>query len=142
MKNRECMQKEFDPEILDIQLSAIGNGKATRKPFRNFRKMLFIVSIAGIGLLFNACVAGYVESEPSYMVVSRPPQPSNVHIWIDGGWGWSNQSHGYVKKTGYWDRPRDGQRYVSGYWQSSPKGKYWENGHWEKHNDSNGRYKK
>jgi hypothetical protein len=142
MKNLECIQNEIHPAIMDKPRLIIVNGRVALKAIGNFRKMFFIASLAGIGLLFNSCVAGYVETEPSYVVINRPAQPSNVHVWIDGGWGWSNQSHGYVQRTGYWDKPRQGHTYVSGHWQSSPKGKYWENGRWEKHNDHNGKYNK
>jgi hypothetical protein len=107
------------------------------KKIECFRKLFFITSVAGIGILLNSCASGYVETEPTYVVINRPPQPSNVHVWIDGDWRWNNQSHGYVQRIGYWEKPRPSHTYVSGHWQSAPKGKYWQKGRWEKQNYSN-----
>jgi hypothetical protein len=122
-------------------------GNEVHQPLKasvNMRKMFYIASLAAMGLFLNSCVAGYVETEPMYTASYRPAQPSNVHVWIDGGWGWNSQSHGYVQRAGYWEKPRQGQTYVTGSWQSSPKGKYWQNGRWEKqgknHNNGNNRH--
>jgi hypothetical protein len=113
------------------------------KNHESWRKLFLITSLAGLGLLFNSCVTGYVETEPSYVVMVRPAQPSNVHIWIDGDWRWNSQSQRYVQNTGYWEKPRQSQTYVSGYWQSAPKGKYWQNGHWQNNgNQKNNGYQK
>lgn len=131
------MQKEIHLTIAEKQLTGMKNARVSPKSTGHLRKIFFIASLAGLGLFFNSCVAGYVGTEPSYMVVNRPPQPSNVHVWIDGGWGWNGQSHAYVQRAGYWDKPRQGQKYVSGRWHSSPKGKYWENGSWQKDNNQN-----
>jgi hypothetical protein len=135
MKKIDCLQKEIPLTAKDETALNISNSRVIGKSTGNLRKMFFIASLAGIGLLFNGCVAGYVDTEPSYMVINRPAQPSNVHVWIDGGWGWNSQSHAYVQRAGYWDKPRQGQTYVAGRWQSSPKGKYWQNGSWQKNNN-------
>jgi hypothetical protein len=139
MKKNECMPKEIHHALKDDSLMNRADRRVTRKSIGNFRKMFYIASLAGIGLFLNGCIAGYVETEPAYGVSYRTVQPSSVHIWIDGDWGWNNQSHVYVQKAGYWEKPRQGQRYVTGYWQSSPKGKYWQNGHWQKENNGNGK---
>lgn len=96
----------------------------------NLKKIVFVTSLAGAALLFNACSAGYVASEPSYMQYDRPARPNEYAIWIDGDWNWSNRSQLYYQKNGYWDSPRQGKTYMSGYWQSTPKGKTWTKGHW------------
>jgi hypothetical protein len=142
MKNRECMQNEIHPAIMDKPQLNIVDGSIGRKATGNLRKMFFIASLAGVGLLFGGCAGyGYVDTEPAYSVSYRAPQPSSTHIWIDGGWGWNNQSHVYVQRAGYWEKPRQGQVYKTGSWQSSPKGKYWQNGRWEKQNGNNGNHR-
>jgi hypothetical protein len=100
----------------------------------SLRRLLYITSITGMGLFLNSCMAGYVASEPSYMEYSRPSRPNNFSIWIDGDWGWNSQRHAYIQKTGYWDKPRQGQKFVSGHWQTTPKGKSWSKGSWQKEN--------
>jgi hypothetical protein len=94
----------------------------------------YMIIFIGIGLAFNSCVGGYVASEPSYNEYSRPPRPSETHIWISGDWGWDNHSHVYVQKMGYWEKPRQGQTHVDGHWQTTPNGKSWSKGHWQKDN--------
>ena len=102
------------------------------KKGKQFRKIIFIGSLAVMGFCVNSCVAGYVETEPAYVEYSRPPRPSSMHIWIDGDYAWNNQTHVYVQRAGYWEQPRQGQVFVTGHWQSGPKGKSWTNGRWEK----------
>ena len=79
---------------------------------KHLRNFVYISSLAAIGLLFNGCFGGYVATEPSYVEYSRPPRPNDLSIWIDGDWGWNNQTHVYVQKAGYWDKPRQGQTFV------------------------------
>ncbi len=105
---------------------------------KQLKKIIFIGSLAGIGLFMNSCMAGYVTSEPTYSEYSRPQRPSDVHVWIDGDWVYNQSSHVYVQKRGYWTRPQPNRIYIKGSWQSSSKGKHWEKGRWEK----NKNYKK
>jgi hypothetical protein len=112
---------------------------ATEKSFSNkfgsrFKKIIFVTSLAGAALIFNACSAGYVTSEPAYMQYDRPARPNEFAIWIDGDWNWNNRSQQYYQKNGYWDNPRHGQTYTSGYWQTTPRGKTWTKGHWHSDN--------
>ena len=95
------------------------------------KKFIFIATLAGIGLFLNSCMGGYIATEPAYTVYARPAQPSNLHIWIDGDWGWNSRSHMYVQKAGYWEQPRQGQTYVQGTWKTTPRGKSWSKGHWQ-----------
>jgi hypothetical protein len=133
MKKNEDSPKYVQNVIKrDPLLKSTENGFST-KVGRNLKKLIIMASLAGIGLFLNGCVGGYIATEPSYAVVSvRPPQPTNAYIWIDGDWAWNNQTHLYVQRTGYWEKPRQSQIYVSGHWQSSPRGKYWVAGHWQK----------
>jgi hypothetical protein len=132
MKKNENSKKEvqnvFRREPL---LNATGNN-ANAKFSRHLRKFAYISSLAAIGLFFNGCMAGYVASEPTYVEYSRPPRPNNLSIWIDGDWGWNNQTHLYVQKAGYWDKPRQGQRFVAGHWNTTPRGRTWAKGRWQR----------
>lgn len=131
MKKNEDLGKDIQNTI---KLKPLLNAEETNehRTIGNYlKKFIYIASIAGMGLFLNACMAGYVTTEPAYTVYRRPPQPSNVHIWIDGNWAWNSNSHIYVQKAGYWEKPRQGQTYVSGYWKSTPHGKSWSKGHWK-----------
>lgn len=104
----------------------------TMKNTQVLKKLFFLSSLAGIGLFFNGCTAGYVATEPSYVEYSRPQRPSDLYIWIDGDWVYNSQTHAYAQRNGYWERPSQGRTYISGSWQSTPRGKYWSRGHWQK----------
>lgn len=104
---------------------------------RYIKIITYTVLLFGIGIVFNSCMGGYVASEPAYVDYARPQRQYDNQIWIDGDWGWNSQTHVYVQKAGYWDRPRQGQRYVAGSWQTTPRGKSWSKGHWQKDNQIN-----
>jgi len=93
--------------------------------------LIYLTFVTGIALLFNSCMGGYVAIEPAYMEYSRPQQPSNVAIWIEGDWTWNSRTHVYVQNRGYWTNPRQGRTYQSGYWKSTPRGKSWSKGYWQ-----------
>ena len=96
------------------------------------KRIIFIGSFAGIGLLLNSCAAGYVATEPTYTEYSRPERPSELHVWVDGDWVYNQSSRVYVHNRGYWERPQQNRIYIQGAWQSTPKGKHWTKGRWEK----------
>lgn len=106
----------------------------------HLRKLFYVVGLVGAGLFLNGCMSGYVESEPAYVQYNRPPQPSNVHLWIDGDWYWNNQQRTYVQHNGYWETPRQGRTYVSGSWQTNSRGTYWKKGQWVRHDDRRNAY--
>ena len=128
MKKNENLQNEIHLAINPKPFMVIRESNVG-KYMKIFSYMVLLV---GIAIVFNSCVGGYVESEPSYVAYDRPQRPSETHIWIDGDWNWNNQTHVYVQKNGYWDKPRQGQSYVAGSWQSSPRGKSWSKGYWQK----------
>ena len=102
---------------------------------RHFKKIILLAGVAGAGLFFNSCTtSGYVATEPVYVESVRTPQPSTLHIWVDGDWVYSRQSHSYVQRNGYWSRPYQGRTYKSGYWETTPRGHRWESGHWQRRN--------
>jgi hypothetical protein len=83
-----------------------------------------------------------MATEPAYVDYARPQRQYDNQIWIDGDWGWNNQTHVYVQKAGYWAQPRQGRSYVAGSWKTTQRGKSWTNGHWQKQArqpDSHGR---
>jgi hypothetical protein len=138
MKTNDCLNKEGTGSWRFIPLSETQRNKRNPNLINNLRKLFYVAAIAGMGLFFNSCMSGYVAMEPSYIVMQRPPQPSSIHIWIDGGWRWSSQSHAYVQNTGYWQKPRQSQTYISGHWQSTSQGKSWERGRWQKQSSQRG----
>lgn len=86
-----------------------------------------------ISFCFNSCVeTGYIQSEPTYVEVGRPPQPSYAHIWISGDWVWQRQTQTYRRNNGYWAMPKPGRTFAPGHWESKPKGKRWIPGKWHK----------
>jgi hypothetical protein len=132
MKKNEELQKEVQETSSLMPLLNTKEIRISTKVARRLRNIIYLTSLAGIGLLFNSCVGGYVANEPAYVEYDRPQRPSNAHIWINGDWNYNRQSHMYVQKTGYWEQPRHGQTYVSGQWQINSRGKHWSKGHWQK----------
>jgi hypothetical protein len=139
MKKNEDFEKEvqfatrWNPILNATEPGVMG------KMSRHLKKIIVISSLAGIGLFLNSCVTGYVVTEPSYVQVTRPQRPSVFHIWIDGDWVWSRQSHAYVQRNGFWKKPNKGQVFITGSWQGTPRGKYWVPGHWERKNHLGGK---
>ena len=132
MRKNEVLQKDVQDAIkLKPLLNAEETGIIT-KTGKRLKKIIYITSLAGIGLLLNSCFAGYVTTEPVYVEYARPARPSNVHIWINGDWAYNYHTHAYVQKTGYWVMPGQGRTYVSGQWQTTPRGKHWAPGRWQK----------
>jgi hypothetical protein len=128
------LQKDIQSSVRSV-LSETSVTRTNSKIRGKVRMLFFMAGLAGMGFFMNSCVAGYVGSEPIYVESFRPTAPSNVHVWIDGDWGWNFQRHVYVQKTGYWVKPRQGQAFVSGSWKSTPNGKSWSKGHWQRQNN-------
>lgn len=132
MKNTEDLQKNDQRANSKESLLNPFRLAVNAKISIYFRRFVFSTCLIGIGLLFNSCIGGYIATEPVYVENNRPSRPSNLHIWIDGGWIWSSQSHNYVHQNGYWEQPRENRTYVEGYWQTTPRGKTWKPGHWQR----------
>jgi hypothetical protein len=133
MKNNEELESNFQDTLVPELKSGITEISAVTKVGRQMRKIFYIVSLTGIGLCINACTStGYVSTEPAYVEYSRPAQPSNLHVWINGDWVYNQQNHAYVQKNGYWEKPRHNREYMSGHWQTSPQGTYWVSGHYQR----------
>ena len=123
MKNNEDLQKK---------VTKVAENGIVSKVSKHLKMFIYLIGFAGIALCFNSCMAGYVASEPAYVENIRPLQPSPLHIWIDGGWLFNRQSHMYVQKVGYWEKPVQGRSYVSGHWQKTQHGSYWVSGRWQR----------
>ena len=134
MKSHEDLQKVVQNEILPESLNLKPGTGIIAKSGKSFTKLIYLTSIVGIGLLFNACTTtGYVATEPVYIEHARPAQPSTLHVWVDGDWVYNRQTRVYVRNEGYWQKPNTHRTYVQGSWQSSPRGHYWSHGHY-RHN--------
>ena len=133
MKNIELLEKDAHVENKRKPfLTSI-----TAKSGKQIKRVIYLSSLIGIGLLFNSCSLGYVATEPAYVEVSRPARPSNLHIWIDGDWVFSRQTQNYERRPGYWEQPRQNRTYIAGYWQAGPRGKNWVPGHWQRNGNNN-----
>jgi len=139
MKNQTVLSKDFEEAINYSPLSGSTKAGFISKIGKNMKKIIFIGSMAGIGLFLNGCMEGYVASEPTYTEYPRPLRPSEFHIWVDGDWVYNQSSRVYVQKSGYWTRPQQNRVYIQGSWQSTPKGKHWQKGRWEKNGQQNNR---
>lgn len=112
-------------------LRSLKSGLAS-KTGKRMKQIIFIGSMAGMGLFLNSCAAGYVATEPTYAEYSRPQRPSDLYVWVDGNWVYNRSSRGYVQERGNWQKPQPNRVYQKGYWQSGPKGKSWKKGYWQK----------
>ena len=142
MKKNEELQNEIHFAISRKPLMNMRQTGISAKVGKYMKIFSYLILLTGIGLVFTSCMGGYVASEPSYVEYARPQRQYDNQIWIDGDWGWNNQTHVYVQKAGYWDNPRPGRTYVKGNWQTTQRGKSWNKGHWQKQArqpDSHGR---
>lgn len=135
-KNEESFKKEVQEVINHEPLLKAAKTSAKVKSGKYIKMLIYSICLAGIGIVFNSCMAGYESSQqPTYMAYERTPQPEGTHVWIEGNWNFNNQTHVYVQRAGYWDKPRQGKRYVEGSWQTTQHGKSWSKGHWQNDND-------
>lgn len=128
MKTCEFLPKDV-PQTIEISFAL--------KVGKYLKKIMYLTGLAVIALCFNSCVPGYIATEPSYVEITRPPQPSTFHVWIDGNWLFNRQSHAYVQKSGYWEKPNQKQTYISGHWQKTQRGSYWVPGRWQRQGHRN-----
>ena len=139
MKKNEDLQIDVQDALTwEPSMDARKNG-VTASFGRNLKKVVYIASLAGFALILNACMGGYVATEPSYHEGVRPSAPSNTHIWIGGDWNWNRQSRTYVQREGYWSKPVQGKTYVNGHWQASSRGHSWVSGRWQRQNNQGNR---
>jgi WXXGXW repeat (2 copies) len=96
----------------------------------NMKNFLTSIGLLTIVLIHTSCAPAFVSSEPTYVEVVRPKQPSTVHVWVGDGWAYNRNSRSYVQRNGYWAAPRRGRAYHQGYWRKSNRGSVWVKGHW------------
>jgi len=142
MKKNEKLQNEIHYAISRKPLLNIRETGVSARVGKYIKIFSYMFLLTGIGLVFNSCMGGYVASEPSYVDYARPQRQYDNQIWIDGDWGWNSQTHVYVQKAGYWDRPRQGQTYIKGNWQTTQRGKSWTKGYWQKDSRQKGNQQK
>ena len=133
MKNKETLEQEV---VVGLPPDVVGlyEIQSVSAVFRQFKRFIIVAAFAGTGFLMNGCAAGYVATEPVYVENVRPPRPTELHVWVDGGWKWNRHNHAYAHTNGYWSRQNNGRVYVTGHWQSSSRGQSWTPGHWQKNN--------
>lgn len=133
MKNHEVLGKDGLDVITWEPLSNAAETGVVSRYAKHLKKIIYLTSLAGILLGFNGCITGgYVATEPAYVEYSRPPRPSDVHIWINGDWGWNRTNHTYIQRNGYWQKPNQSRTYVTGHWQVTPRGHTWAPGRWQR----------
>jgi hypothetical protein len=132
MSKNEIFQSESQESAETGSSSFTEGSSVIPKLISRVKRIVLVTFIAGTALFLNGCMAGYVATEPVYVEYARPQRPSELHVWIDGDWRYNSQSHGYIQRSGYWERPRQNQSYVSGHWQTNPRGKSWSKGYWQK----------
>ena len=143
MKKNEELKQVLEYSIM---VSDLVENEARVGIFHKFGKYMrifgYLVSLSVVAIVFTSCMGGYMASDPSYNYqykeYARSPQPGYASIWIEGNWNYNNQTHVYIQRAGYWERPRQGQSYVAGSWQTTQHGKSWSKGHWQKDSYQNG----
>jgi len=81
--------------------------------------------------LFISCTGvGYVRSEPMYVEIEKPRQPSSAYIWIEGDWLWQKNTRTYKNSNGRWEIPQHNKQYRPGHWENRRKGNRWVPGRW------------
>ena len=131
MKNEDTLQLEVGL-VLHPDAVRLNEIPTVAKAGRQFRKLLLVAAFAGTGFMMNGCAAGYVATEPVYVETARPPRPTELHVWVDGGWKWNRHNHAYDHTNGYWSRQNNGRVYVTGHWQTNSRGQSWTPGHWQR----------
>jgi len=92
-------------------------------------RIAMVILALTLGVM-NSCTTRYTASQPTYVEAQRPPQPSNVHVWVGSGWVWHSQSRSYRQRHWHWAMPRRGRNYHQGHWKKTRRGSVWVNGHW------------
>ena len=92
---------------------------------------IFICTAFLLGLSFSATAQLYVKVRPHAPVITRPHQPSGVHIWINEEWIPDHDHYRY--SGGRWDRPPHAD-YIwrNGHWHHHHRGEVWIPGGWIK----------
>lgn len=133
---------KFSQKVSAVDLEQKPESQITQRGLKfsfgkHTNKIVAILCLGGVGLLTPSCVPAYVETVP-IAVDTRPNRPSDLHIWIEGNWVWSNQTRTYVHQNGYWDRPRNNHTYIQGQWNATPRGHKWQHGHWQRNGRNGG----
>ncbi|MGX7668911.1 hypothetical protein [Flavobacterium pedocola] len=95
------------------------------------KNIIFSIRFIVLIIFFDSCSVGYVSEQPRYVEVSRPPQPGNTYVWIEGNWYWNNRTNMYVQSEGTWMIPNRGRTYVPGYWKRTGNGYRWVSNKWQ-----------
>lgn len=92
---------------------------------------LGVIAALGTSLFLSSCAGEYyVSDQPADVVYERPAAPYPGAVWIEGDWVYSG-GH-YVRRHGYWSRPRAGRVYTPGTWVHNNRGYAWHRGGWHR----------
>ena len=94
------------------------------------QKRIVVFLFVASTFFINACSPAYVATQPTYVEVIRPPQPSVAHIWIGNEWVYNSRARNYSSRPGYWAVPPRGRTYQQGQWNSNNRGHIWISGRW------------
>ena len=95
---------------------------------KTLSKLGILAALAG-SLFMSSCAGEYyVSNQPAEVYYTRPAPPYAGAVWINGDWVWNGGR--YVRRPGYWARPRTGRVWVEGTWYHGPRGYAWHKGHW------------
>jgi hypothetical protein len=68
------------------------------------------------------------QQPPAPLVESPAPDPSGLHLWVSGHWGWQQDQYQWV--PGHWENRRQGYAWAPDHWsQEGPRWHYLP-GHW------------
>ena len=91
----------------------------------------FLLAVILFAAGFSASAQIYVTIRPPVPVIVRPPQPNPAYIWISEEWEPSGTSYRY--SGGQWVAPpQTGANWRQGYWQRTKNGNRWIKGSWAK----------
>jgi hypothetical protein len=93
--------------------------------------LFFFLFCLVLAILSGCAPAVIVKAPPSPKVETRPPQPFQKAVWIEGYWKWSSAADDFIWTSGHWEKAKPGKNWVESHWKRTPKGWVWVKGHWK-----------
>ncbi|HEX2682865.1 MAG TPA: hypothetical protein VHL77_02970 [Ferruginibacter sp.] len=99
---------------------------------KNKLKIVLLTAFVLTAATFTVSAQVYVTIRPTFPVMVKPPQPSPVYIWVNEEWEPNGNAYrytgghweapaqpGYYRRPGYWQRSKNGNRWIKGTWAKS-----------------------